>query len=189
MLKIYSTLSFRYDCWVISHVDGNVFSSLQRWEGVSFNHHVVRSSRIYQECFGLRSACHEGMTSFMLWFSILLISPSKDFQKIDVISLKKRGSFIKFLLHAGMFRVEALPTVWTLDFFLSMMPFFFVLLWAERLIMLLVFNFRLRSFEFSFWVLLLISFTLQIFGPRDMYGLIMGISDDPHLDKIVMFTC
>ena len=53
--------------------------------------------------------------------------------------------------------------------------------------MLLVFNFRLRSFEFSFWVLLLLSFTLQIFGPRDMEGLIMGISDDPHLDMLVMF--
>ena len=55
--------------------------------------------------------------------------------------------------------------------------------------MLLVFNFRLRSFEFGFWVLMLLSFTLQIFGPRDIEGLIMGGSDDPHLDKLIMFTC
>ena len=49
------------------------------------------------------------------------------FQNIDVISLKERGSFIKLLLHAGMFRVESLPIVWTLDFFLAMVPFSFVL--------------------------------------------------------------
>ena len=55
--------------------------------------------------------------------------------------------------------------------------------------MLLVFNFRLRSFEFGFWVLLLLSLTIQIFGPQDMEGLIMGGSDDPHLDKLIMFTC
>ena len=60
---------------------------------------------------------------------------------------------------------------------------------SGRLIMLLVFNFRLRSFEFSFWVLLLLSFTLQIFGPRDMEGLIKGGFDDPHLEKLIMFTC
>ena len=67
------------------------------------------------------------MTSFMLWFPILLISPPKYFQKIDVIYLKERGSFIKLLLHAGMFRVEALPAIRTLDFFLAMVPFSFVL--------------------------------------------------------------
>ena len=120
-------------------------------------------SRIYQERFGIWSAFHENMISFMPWFLILLISPPKDFQKIDVISLKERGSFINILLHAGIFRVEALPTVWTLEFFLSMMPFSFILLWVGRLIMLLVFNFRLRSFKFGFWVLLLLSFTLQVF--------------------------
>ena len=70
-----------------------------------------------------------------------------------------------------------------------MMPFDFVLLQAERIFILLVFNFRLRSFEFGFWVLLLLSFTLQIFGPRDMEGLITGGFDDPHLDKLIMFTC
>ena len=59
----------------------------------------------------IKSACHEGMTSFMLWFPILLISPPKAFQKIDVISLKERGSFINILLHAGMFKVEAFPAV------------------------------------------------------------------------------
>ena len=186
---MYSTLSFGYDCGVISHVDGNGFAGLQIWEGVSFSHHVVLSSRIYQECFGLQSDFHEGMTSFMLWFPILLISPPKYFQKIDVISLKKRGSFIKILLHVGMFRVESLPTIRKLDFLFAMVPFSFILPWAERLIMLLVFNFRLRSFEFSFWVLLLLSFNLQIFGPWDMEGLIMGGYDDPHLDKLVMFTC
>ena len=69
-----------------------------------------------------------------------------------------------------------------------MMPFAFVLLQAGRLFMLLVFNFRLRSFGFVFWVLLLLSFTLHIFGPRDMEGLITGGSDDPHLDKLIMFT-
>ena len=135
-------------------------ADLQRWKGVSFNHHVVQSSRINQECFGLRSAFHEGMTSFMLWFSILLISPPKFFWKIDVISLKERGSFIKFLFHAGMFRVEALPAVWTLDLFLSMMPFSSVLIWVWKPIMLLVFNFRIRRFKFSFWVLLLLFFNL-----------------------------
>ena len=55
--------------------------------------------------------------------------------------------------------------------------------------MLLIFNSRLRSIKFSFWVLLLLTFTLQIFGPRDMEGLITGGSDDPHLDKLIMFTC
>ena len=55
--------------------------------------------------------------------------------------------------------------------------------------MLVVFNFRIMSFEFDFWVLLLLSFTLQIFGPRDIEGLIMGGSDDPHLEKLIMFTC
>ena len=74
-------------------------------------HHVVRSSRIYQEFFGLRSDFHEGMTSFKLWLPILLISPLKIFRKIDLVSLKERGSFIQFLLHAGMFRVESLPAV------------------------------------------------------------------------------
>ena len=52
--------------------------------------------------------------------------------------------------------------------------------------MLLVFNFRLRSFEFSFWVLQLLSFTLHIFVPRDMEGLITGGFDDPHLEKLIM---
>ena len=147
--------------WCATATDnGKWFAGLQRWEGVSFIHHVVRSYRISQECFGLRSACHEGMTFFMLWFLMLLISPPKAFWKIDVIYLKERGIFVKLLLHVGMFRVEALPAVWTLNFFLSMIPFSFVLLWAGRLFMLLVFNFRLRSFEFSFWVLLLLSFTL-----------------------------
>ena len=94
-------------------------SSLQRWEGFSFIHHVVRSSRIYQECFGIWSAFHEGMTSFMLWFLILLISPLKYFRKIDVIYLKERGSFIKIFLHAGMFRVKTLPAVITPNFFHS----------------------------------------------------------------------
>ena len=79
MLKIYSTLSFRYDYGVISHVDGNGFTGLQRLERVSFIHHVFQSSRINQECFGLRSVFHEGMTFFMLWFPILLISPPKYF--------------------------------------------------------------------------------------------------------------
>ena len=89
--------------------------------------------------------------------------------------------------HAGMFRVEALPTIRTLDFPLSMVPFSFVLSWAGRLIMLLIFNSTFRSIKFRFWVLLLLSFTLQIFGPWDMEGLIMGRSDDPHMDNLVMF--
>ena len=55
--------------------------------------------------------------------------------------------------------------------------------------MLLVFNFRLRSFEFGFWVILLLSFTLHIFGPRDIEGLIMGGSNDPHLDKLILLAC
>ena len=62
-----------------------------------------------------------------LGFPILLISSPKDFQKIDVISLNERGSFIKFLFHVGMFRVEALLAIRTLDFFLAMVPFSFVL--------------------------------------------------------------
>ena len=80
-------------------------------EKESLSHHVVRSSRIYQECFGILSAYHEGKTSFMLWFLILLISPPKAFRKIDVISLKERGSFIKLLIHVGMFRVESFLVV------------------------------------------------------------------------------
>ena len=55
--------------------------------------------------------------------------------------------------------------------------------------MLLVFNFRLRSFKFGFWVLLLLSFTLQIFGLQSIEGLTMRGFDDPHLDKLIMFTC
>ena len=54
--------------------------------------------------------------------------------------------------------------------------------------MLLVFNSRLRSIKFSFWLLLLLSFMLQIFGLRDMEGLIMGGSNDPHLDKLIMLA-
>ena len=52
--------------------------------------------------------------------------------------------------------------------------------------MVLVFNFRIRSFEFSFWVLLLLSFTLHIFGPQDIDGLITGGSDDPHMEKLII---
>ena len=70
-----------------------------------------------------------------------------------------------------------------------MVPFSFVLIRDRRLFMMLVLKFRLRSFEFGLWVLLLLSFTLQIFGPQGMEGLITGGSDDPHLDKLVMFTC
>ena len=70
-----------------------------------------------------------------------------------------------------------------------MMPFSFFLLQDGRLFMVLVFNFRIRSFEFGFWVILLLSFTLQILGPKDMEGLITGISNDPHLDELVMFAC
>ena len=69
-----------------------------------------------------------------------------------------------------------------------MVSFVLVFLRAGRIFLLLVLNFRVWSFEFSFWVLLLLSFTLQIFGPRDMEGLIMGGYDDPHLDKLIMFT-
>ena len=47
----------------------------------------------------------------------------------------------------------------------------------------------LGALNLVFWVLLLLSFTLQIFGPWDIEGLITGGSDDPHLDKIIMFTC
>ena len=57
----------------------------------------------------------------------LLISPLKAFWKIDVISLKERGSFINIIVHASMFRVESLPAIRTLDFFLAMVPFSFVL--------------------------------------------------------------
>ena len=85
--------------------------------------------------------------------------------------------------------MEALPAVQTLDFFLSMIPFVLVFLRARRLFLLPFLNFRIRSFKFGLWVLLLISFTLQIFGPQDMKGLITGRSDDPDLDKLVMFTC
>ena len=175
--------------WLWSHLPcgWEWFFRSQRWEKVSFRHHVIRIYRIYQNNFGIRSSCHESMTSFMLWFPMLWISPPKAFQKIDVISLKERGSFIKLLLHVGICRVEALPTVWTLDFFLPIVPFSFVLPWSRRLIMLLVFNSRLRSFEFSFCVILLLSFTLHIFGPWDMEGFITRRSDDPHLEKLVMF--
>ena len=69
-----------------------------------------------------------------------------------------------------------------------MIPFAFVLLRVGRIVMLLVFNFRLRSFEFGFWVLLLLSFTLMIFGPQDIQGFITGGYDDPHLDKLIMFN-
>ena len=57
----------------------------------------------------IKSACHEGMTSFKLRFPILPISPPKAFWKIDVISLKERGSFIKLLLHAGMLGWKPFP--------------------------------------------------------------------------------
>ena len=69
-----------------------------------------------------------------------------------------------------------------------MMPFAFVLLRAERILMLMIFNFRIRSFEFGFWVVLLLSSALQIFGSQDMEGLIMGGFDDPHLDKLIMLS-
>ena len=54
--------------------------------------------------------------------------------------------------------------------------------------MLLIFKPRLWSIKFSFLIFLLLSFTLRIFGPRDMEGLITRILDDPHLDKLVIFT-
>ena len=142
---------------------------------------------INQECFGLRSAFHEGMTFFMLWFPILVISPLKALRNIDVIPLKERGCFIKLFLHADMFRVKTIPVVRTPDSFFPIVPFSF-LPWTGRFIMLLIFKSRLWSIKFSFLIFLLLSFTLHIFGPRDMEGLITGRSNDTHLDKLVMFT-
>ena len=123
MLKIYSTLSFGYDCGVISNVDGNGFSSLQIWEGVSFSHHVVGTSRIYQDFFRLRSDFHESMTSFMLWLPILLISPSKYLWNIDVIFIKKRSSFIKFLFMQACSWWKPFPQYDHLNFSFVWCPF------------------------------------------------------------------
>ena len=125
----------------------------------------------------------------MLVFLILIFFPPKSFWKIYVISLKERSSFIKLLFHARMFRVEALPAVRTLEFFLPIAAFVFVLLQARRLFLLLVLNFRIRSFEFGFGVLLLLSFPLGILGSRSKEGLITGGFDDPHLDKLIMLAC
>ena len=81
----------------------------------------------FKDLESIKSAFHDGMTSFMRWFPILLISPPKYFRKIDVISLKERGFFIKIILHVGMLRVESLPAIRTLGIFLVMVPFSFVL--------------------------------------------------------------
>ena len=124
----------------------------------------------------------------MLWFPVLLISPPKALRKIDVIPLKERGCFIKLFLHADMFRVKTLPAVRTPDSFFPIVPFSFVLPCAGRFIMLLIFKSRLWSIKFSFLIFLILTFTFHFFGPRDIEGLVSGRSDDPHLDKLVMFT-
>ena len=46
----------------------------------------------------------------------------------------------------------------------------------------------LQSIKLSLLILLL-SFTLRIFGPRNKQCLIIGGSDDPHLHKLVMLVC
>ena len=68
------------------------------------------------------------MTSFLLEIPILVIFLLNALWKIDVASLDKRGQLIKFLLHAGMFRVEAIPTVGILDFLLSLVSIVLVFL-------------------------------------------------------------
>ena len=75
-----------------------------------------------------RGAFHESMSSFLLGISILVISLPNTLRKIDIVSLEERSHLIKLLLHAGMFRVEALPTVGTLDFLLALMSFLLVFL-------------------------------------------------------------
>ena len=109
-------------------MDGNDFLNFQGGKRIYAFHHVIRSSRVYEERIGLGRACHESMTSFFPEILILVISLLNVLWKIDVVSLEKRGQIIKFLLHTGMLRVEALPTVRTLEFLLSLVSLVLVFL-------------------------------------------------------------
>ena len=95
------------------------------------------------------------MTYFLLGIPILIISPSKVLQEIDIVSVEERSHLIKFLLHVGMLRVESLPAVRTLDFLLALISFVLVFLRAGRLLLLVIF-FRIWGIHFSLWILLLL---------------------------------
>ena len=127
------------------------------------------------------------MPSFLLGISILIISLSNTLQKIDIFSLEEKSHLIKVFLHADIFGVKSLPAIGTLDFLFALASFVLVFLWAGRLFLLLVLLFWLRSIKLILLILLL-SFTLRIFGPRSKQCLIFGGSDDPHLHKLVMLV-
>jgi len=138
MFKIYSTFAFKNDMRIISHVDGNDFVSVQGWEGFFSFHHMIRSSRVYEKCCGLRNSFHEGMSSFLLDVPIMIISLSNTLWNIDIVPLEEKIHLIKKFLHTGMFMVKSLPTIGTLEFFFALDSFLFVLIWAERILLLLV---------------------------------------------------
>ena len=123
MLKLYSTFSFRNDLRIISHVDVNSFVGVQGWEGLFCFYHVIQSSRVYEERFGLLGAFHESMSSSLLGIPILIISLLNTVWKIDIISLEEKSHLINIFLHAGMFRVKSLPAIGTLDFLFSLVSF------------------------------------------------------------------
>ena len=138
MIKFCSTFAFQNDLRIISHVDGNASVSVQGWEVLFSCHHMVWSTRFYEESSRLRSNFHEGMSSFWLDVPIMTISLSNTLCKIDIFPLKEKSHFIKIFLHASMFRVKSLPATGTLDFFFALVSFVIVFLWAIRLFLLLV---------------------------------------------------
>ena len=114
MFKFYNTFSFRNDLRIISHLGGNAFIVVQGWEGFFCFHHMISSSRVYQERFGIRNNFHEGMSSFLLDVPIIIISLPNTLWKIDIVPLEGKIHFINIFLHVGIFRVKSFPEIGTL---------------------------------------------------------------------------
>ena len=58
----------------------------------------------------------------------MIISLPKNIWKMDIVALKEKSHLIKLFLHAGMFRVNSLPAIGTLDFFFALVSFVLVFL-------------------------------------------------------------
>ena len=149
---------------------------------------MVRRTRVYEESSRIRNNFYEGMSSFWMDVPIMIISLPNTVRNIDIVPLKEKIHFINIFLHAGMFRGKSLPTIGTLDLLFSLVPFVLALVSVRRLILLLVLLIPLGIIKLSLLILLL-SLTLHIFGPRRKKCLIFGGSDDHHMHKLVMLIC
>ena len=121
MFKFYSTFSFQNDLRIISHVDGNVVVGVQEWKGFFASHHIVWSTRVYEESSRLWNIFLEGMSSFGMDVPILNLSLPYTFRKIHVILFKEKSHSIKFFLHVGAFRVKSLSAIGTFDLYFSLL--------------------------------------------------------------------